>query len=337
MRAMLTGATGFVGGNLLDLLLERGWSVRCLVRDGGRARKILPAAQVELLEGDIRDPQAVESCARGCQVVFHTAADYRLWVPDPSNMFAINVEGTKNVLRAAARAGVERVVHTSSVGALGIPRDGSPGTEETPVRLEDLVGPYKRSKYLAEQEALKAAREGLDVVVVNPSTPVGPKDRKPTPTGRTILDFLRGRMPAYVDTGLNLVHVRDVAEGHLLALERGRSGQKYILGNQNMTLKEIFQMLAEISGLPAPAIRLPRWPILIMAYAECSISRWITHREPRIPLDGVRMAAKKMFFDPSKALGELGLPQSPVRQALAEAVSWFRGQGYVESGGGEPR
>jgi len=326
---MLTGATGFVGGNLLDLLLEKGWSVRCLVRNREQASRILPEDEVELYQGDLRDPDKVLGCAKGCQVVFHTAADYRLWVPDPENMYCVNVEGTKNVLNAAASGGVERVVHTSSVGALGIPPDGSPGNEQTPVRLEELVGPYKRSKFLAEQEALRAAGRGLDVVVVNPSTPVGPKDRKPTPTGRTILDFLRGRMPAYVDTGLNLIHVKDVAQGHLLALEKGKKGEKYILGNLNMSLKEIFQVLAQLSGLPAPRIRLPRWPILVMAYVECSISKWITHREPRIPLDGVKMAAKKMFFDSSKALRELGLPQTPVRQALGEAIAWFREQGYV--------
>ncbi len=329
MMAMLTGATGFVGGNLLDLLLEKGFRLRCLVRDKQKARGILPEKDVELLEGDLRDPDSVKRCVTGCKVIFHTAADYRLWVPDPHNMYEINVGGTKNVLSAARAMGVERVVHTSSVGALGIPQDGSPGTEETPVRWEDLVGPYKRSKYLAEQEALRAAREGIDVVIVNPSTPVGAKDRKPTPTGRTIVDFLNRRMPAYVDTGLNLVHVRDVVEGHLLALEKGRSGQKYILGNQNLTLREIFQILAQVSGMQAPSIRLPRWPILLLAYAEAAICKWVTRKEPRIPLDGVKMAAKKMFFDSTKAVRELGIPQRPVRQALAEAVAWFREMGYV--------
>ncbi|MEJ5376974.1 MAG: hopanoid-associated sugar epimerase [bacterium] len=329
MMTMLTGATGFVGGNLLDLLLEKGFRLRCLVRDKQKAKGILPEKDVELLEGDLRDPDSVKRCAAGCKVIFHTAADYRLWVPDPQNMYEINVGGTKNVLGAARAMGVERVVHTSSVGALGIPQDGSPGTEETPVRWEDLVGPYKRSKYLAEQEALRAAREGIDVVIVNPSTPVGAKDRKPTPTGRTIVDFLNRRMPAYVDTGLNLVHVRDVVEGHLLALERGRSGQKYILGNQNLTLREIFQILAQVSGMQAPSIRLPRWPILMLAHAEAAICKWVTGKEPRIPLDGVKMAAKKMFFDSTKAIKELGIPQRPVRQALAEAVAWFREMGYV--------
>jgi len=325
---MLTGATGFVGANLLDVLLERGFRVRCFVRDENLARSFLPTQDIELFQGDVRDPEALERCAKGCQIIFHTAADYRLWVPDPDRMYATNVQGTRNVLEAAKKAQVERVVYTSSVGALGIPKDGSPGTEDTPVSLEDMVGHYKRSKFLAEKEALSSAREGLDVVVVSPSTPIGPKDRKPTPTGRMIVDFLRGRMPAYLDTGLNIVHVRDVAEGHILAMEKGRKGEKYILGNENLTLREIFQLLESVSGRKAPRIRLPRWPILIMAYILEGVSR-ITKREPSIPLDGVRMAAKKMFFDPSKAIRELGLPQTPVRQALADSVTWFRDNGYA--------
>jgi dihydroflavonol-4-reductase len=325
---MLTGSTGFVGGNLLELLTRRGFQVRCLVRPG--TEQILPQdPSIEAVLGDLRDSESVERCASGCQAVFHVAADYRLWVPHPAEMFAINVDGTRNVLRAARRARVDRVVHTSTVGALGIPSNGSLGTEDSPVFLEDMVSPYKRSKFLAEREALAAAQEGLDVVVVNPSTPVGPGDRKPTPTGRIVVDFLNRRMPAYVDTGLNLVHVGDVADGHLLALERGRTGEKYILGHQNLTLGEILHLLAQISGLKAPALRLPRRPILWLAYLNQALSRWLTHREPRIPLDGVRMAAKKMFFDPSKAVRELGLPQTPVRIALEGAVNWFRDHGYV--------
>lgn len=328
MKVMLTGATGFVGANLLDVLLERGFTVRCFVRDEALARSILPIGDVEIFSGDVRDEEAVEKCARGCQVIFHTAADYRLWVPDPENMYATNVKGTRNVLRAARKTGVERVVHTSSVGALGIPKDGSPGKEDTPVSLGDMVGHYKRSKFLAEREALKWAREGLDVVIVNPSTPVGPKDRKPTPTGRIIVNFLKGRMPAYLDTGLNIVHVMDVAEGHILAMEKGRKGEKYILGNQNLTLREIFQLLESISGRRAPKVRLPRWPIVALAYLMGVMSK-ITKREPPIPVDGVRMASKKMFFDPSKAVKELGLPQRPVRQALEDSVAWFRENGYA--------
>jgi dihydroflavonol-4-reductase len=329
MRVMLTGATGFVGGNLLGLLIERKVQVRCLVRSG--SERFLPShPAVEVVPGDLRDEGAVAACARGCDAVFHAAADYRLWVPDPGAMMAINVDGTRNVLGAARRAGVPRVVHTSSVGALGIPPDGSPGTETTPVCLEELPGPYKRSKFLAEQEALAAAMRGQDVVIVNPSTPVGPGDRKPTPTGRMVVDFLNRRMPAYVDTGLNLVHVRDVAHGHLLAWERGRQGEKYILGNCNLTLRQILQMLADISRLPAPRWRLPRKPVLWMAHVNEAWSRWVTHGEPRIPLDGVRMAAKRMYFDASKAVRELGMPQTPVDVALKEAVDWFREHGYVK-------
>ncbi len=329
MRVMLTGATGFLGGNLLACLVERGFRVRCLVRGTKRPPLAQDRGEVEVCLGDLREPESVEACAAGCEVIFHVAADYRLWVPDPDVMFAINVEGTRNVLRAAAKVGVQRVVYTSTVGTLGIPSDGRPGTEETPVSLQEMVSPYKRSKFLAEQEALRAAGEGLDVVVVNPSTPVGPGDIKPTPTGRIITDFLNRRMPAYVDTGLNLVHARDVSIGHILAMERGRSGEKYILGNENLTLREILGLLAGICGIPAPRVRLPRAPILALAYLNDAVSRWITQREPRIPLHGVRMAAKKMFFDATKAVRELGMPQTPVRQALEEAVQWFRDNGYV--------
>jgi dihydroflavonol-4-reductase len=331
MRVMLTGATGFVGGNLLRLLVEKGFRVRCLVRPGPGERRVQGDAAVEVFPGDLRDAAQVEACAKGCEAVFHTAADYRLWVPDPRVMFEINVEGSRNVFRAARKARVSRVVHTSSVGALGIPGDGSPGREDTPVSLEELVGPYKRTKFLAEREADAAVQEGLDLVVVNPSTPVGPGDVKPTPTGRIIVDFLNRRMPAFVDTGLNLVHVRDVAEGHVLALQRGRTGEKYILGNQNLTLKEILDVLSEISSVPAPRVRLPRGPILCLAHASEAWSRWVTHREPRVSLDGVRMSAKKMFFDASKAIRELGLPQTPVRAALEEAVRWFADHGYVRA------
>jgi dihydroflavonol-4-reductase len=328
MRVMLTGATGFVGGNLLRLLLDRGYRVRCLVRPG--SEQYLPcSADVEVIKGDIVHPDHIESCARGCRVVFHVAADYRLWVPDPENMYAINVEGTKNVLHAARRAGVERVVHTSSVGALGIPANGAPGNEETPVSIEDLPGAYKKSKYLAEQEALQAARDGLDVVVVNPSTPVGPGDRKPTPTGKVVVDFLNRKMPAYLNTGLNLIHVEDVAVGHLRAMEKGRTGQKYILGHENLTLQEVFAILAELSGLSPPRIRLPHRPILALAHCNEVWCRCLGLKEPRIPVDGVRMAAKKMFFDSSKAVRELDLPQTSVRTALGDAIDWFRSHGYI--------
>jgi dihydroflavonol-4-reductase len=243
-------------------------------------------------------------------------------------MYAVNVQGTIDLLTAAAQAGLERIVYTSTVGAVGNPGDGTPGTEDTPVSLDDMCGHYKRSKFLAEQAVLDLVRQGLPVVLVHPSTPVGPWDSRPTPTGQMIVDFLRGRMPAYLETGLNLVHVRDVAKGHLLAEARGRVGEKYILGHQNLSLSEILGLLAEISGLPAPKIRLPYLPILGLAYLNEFWATYISHRPPRMPLAAVKMARKFMYFDSGKAVAELSLPQTPVRQALAEAVAWFREHGY---------
>jgi dihydroflavonol-4-reductase len=256
------------------------------------------------------------------------AADYRLWVRNPEELYETNVTGTVNVLRAALLKRVERVVYTSSVGALGLRSNGKPANEATPVRIEDMIGHYKRSKFLAEREAERFLDWGLPVVIVHPSTPVGPGDHKPTPTGKIIVDFLNRRMPAYLDTGLNLIHVSDVAEGHLLALERGRVGEKYILGNQNLTLAEIFARLERVSGIAAPRYRLPHRPILFLGYLCHLVSR-ISGREPLIPYEGVKMARKFMFFDASKAVRELGLPQTPVELALTEAVTWFRNHGYI--------
>jgi dihydroflavonol-4-reductase len=264
--------------------------------------------------------------------VFHAAADYRLWAPRPEELYATNVEGTRRLIEAAVAEGVERIVYTSSVGALGLPGDGRPGDESTPVTLDDMVGHYKRSKFLAEQEALRLAAEGAPVVLVHPSTPVGPGDVKPTPTGQMIVDFLRGRMPAFVDTGLNLVHVDDVAAGHLLAAECGRVGEKYILGGRDMTLREILAALSEVTGRPAPRWEMP----LGVALAAGHLSQWwadhVTRRPPRVPLEGVRMARKRMFFDGSKAIRELGMPQTPITQALEEAVTWFVARGMAPAG-----
>jgi dihydroflavonol-4-reductase len=284
---------------------------------------------VEVAQGDLRAPGSLAAAIEGCSRLFHVAADYRLWVPDPEAMYAVNVQGTRDLLAAAAEAGVEKVVYTSTVGALGNPGDGAPGTEETPVSLADMVGHYKRSKFLAEQEVLEYARQGLPVVLVHPSAPVGPWDSRPTPTGQIIVDYLKGRMPAYLETGLNLVHVRDVAKGHLLAEEKGRVGEKYILGNQNLSLSEIFGMLAHITGIPAPRVRLPYWPILALSYLDEWFATHISGKPPRMPVAGVRMAKKFMYFDSSKAVRELGLPQTPVGQALKEALAWFQEQGYV--------
>jgi len=326
---LVTGGTGFIGAHVVRALLARGRTVRCLVRPGSR-RSNLAGLSVEIAVGDVTDFASLSAACEGVQTVYHCAADYRLGVPDPRPLLACNVAGTENVMRAAAQARVARVVHTSSVGALGKSADGSPATEETPVVPSSLVGPYKRSKYEAERVAQEWSKRGLPVVIVNPSTPVGELDVKPTPTGQMIVDFLNGRMPAYVDTGLNLVDVRDVADGHILAAERGRVGEKYILGNQDMTLKEILDALSRLTGIPSPRIRLPHWIPLTAAALDAAKSR-VTGRAARIPLEGVRMSRYKMFFDPSKAVRELGLPRSPVEGALARAVAWFRENGYARA------
>ena len=328
MKILVTGATGFIGGHLTRLLAEQGDHVRALVRSGSDGR-VLSSLHAEVVFGDIRDYESVERAVKGCEVVFHVAADYRLWVPNPSDMYETNVQGTVNVLEAALSENVHRVVYTSTVGALGIPEDGSPGDETTPVKERNLCGPYKRSKYLAEQKALSYNSKGLPVVIVNPSTPMGSGDRKPTPTGKMIVDFLNGKIPAFLDTGLNLVHVEDVAEGHILAQRLGRAGEKYILGYRNLTLAEIFQLLGKVSGRPAPKVRLPYTPVLLAAYASEAVSRRITHREPLICLNAVRMAKRKMFFDSKKAVRELGFSQTPIERALEEAVTWFREHDFV--------
>ncbi|HEY3282762.1 MAG TPA: hopanoid-associated sugar epimerase [Armatimonadota bacterium] len=327
MKVLVTGASGFVGSHVARKLVERGDHVRVLLRPSSSG-KSLGGLPVERVEGDLCDPGSLKAAVEGCRQVYHVAADYRLWVPDPDSMYRGNVEGTRTLLTSAAEAGAERIVYTSTVGALGCRGDGTSGTEETPVSLSDMVGHYKRSKFMAEQEALKLAGQGAPVVIVNPSTPVGPGDWKPTPTGQTILDFLRGAMPAYIDTGMNLVHVDDVAQGHLLAAEHGRPGEKYILGNQNVTLRRIFELLSEVSGLPAPKVRLPYAVAYTFAWLETQVVSRLTHKPPRAPLDGVKMAKKLMYFDASKAVAELGLPQTPLIQALEDAVRWYRAQGY---------
>ncbi len=338
MTVFLTGASGFIGGHVLTRLLARGRDeVRCLVRPGSDRRNFARAERdgrpVELVEGDLREPEGLRRGLRGCRLVLHCAADYRLWSRDPRELYGSNVEGTRNVLRAAADEGVERVVYTSSVGALGLEPDGRPATEETPVALADMVGHYKRSKYLAERVVDEWVARGLPVVVVNPSAPVGERDLKPTATGRIVLDFLRRRVPAFVDTALNLVDVRDVAEGHLLAAERGQVGRRYILGHRNMSLEEIYGTLADLTGLPAPPWRVPHW--LPLAYAAVATACGsVLGREPAVPLEAVRLARHRMVFDPSRAIAELGLPQTPVEEALDRAVAWFRQDRLREVGPG---
>ena len=328
MRIFVTGASGFVGGAVTRALVKAGHEVRVLVRPQSDRRNFrdLP---VEVYHGDVCDLESVRRATAGCAQVYHVAALYKLWVRRKADMYASNVTGTENVLLAARASGVEKVIYTSSVATLGIPADGTPGTEETPVSLADMVGHYKRSKFLAEQVALRYAQEGLPIVIVNPSTPVGIADLKPTPTGKIIVDFLNGRMPGYIDTGLNLVDVDDVAAGHLLAAEKGQVGEKYILGHENLTLQQIFEILAELTRLPAPQFRVPYALALGVAYADAMLARLMPLREPRIPPVGVKLSKKKMFFDATKAVRDLNLPQTPVREALRKAVMWFLENGYV--------
>lgn len=330
MPVLVTGGTGFVGSRVVRRLLARGEPVRCLVRSGSPGRN-LEGLRVELAVGDLRDEGSLRAALQGCTHLFHVAADYRLWSRDPRELYRSNAEGTRSILRLAGDAGCARIVYCSSVGALGTPGDGRSGDEETPVGLQDMVGHYKRSKFLAEREAESAAAAGVPVVIVNPSTPIGPNDIKPTETGRIITRFLNRRMPAFLDTGLNLVDVDDVAEGHLLAAEKGRVGAKYILGNRNMSLLEMLGALSTLTGLPAPRVRVPYALALLAAHVEETISGRLMGREPEIPLEGVRMARKKMYFDPSRAVRELGLPQSSIEDALGRSVAWFRDNGYVRS------
>lgn len=333
MTTLVTGGTGFVGANLVRELLGDGRPVRVLARPRSD-RRALAGLDVEIVEGDLLDPASVGRAVRGAHTVFHVAADYRLWARDPEELHRANVGGTRAVLEAAAEHGARRVVYTSTVGALGIPADGAPGTEDTPVSLRDMVGPYKASKFLAEQVALGFAQRGLPLVIVNPSAPVGPWDVKPTPTGQMIVDFLNGRMLATLDTGLNLVHVRDVARGHILAAERGRLGEKYILGCANLSLTEIGRLLAEVAGARAPRLRIP-YAVAWLAALSTEAAARVTGGAPRVPLAAVRMAKKRMYFSAAKAVRELGLPQTDVRQALREATEWFSRHGYVKLAGGK--
>ncbi|WP_298439745.1 hopanoid-associated sugar epimerase [Geobacter sp.] len=327
MKVFVTGATGFIGASIVRELLKEGCHVRVLARPGSDRRN-LHGLDVELCEGDLCRPETLEKGVKGCETLYHAAADYRLWTRTPAAMYAANVGGTHAILETALRHGVSRVVYTSSVGTLGNPGDGTPGTETTPVSFNDMVGHYKKSKFLAAREAEKFLARGLPLVIVNPSTPVGPLDVKPTPTGKIIVDFLNRKMPAYLDTGLNIIDVEDCARGHILAARHGRVGEKYILGHENLTLRQIFAMLGKITGLPAPRVRLPYTPILMAAYVNEALSR-ITGREPLIPLAGVQMAKKFMFFDSSKAVKELGLSRRPAADALRRAVEWFRTHGYA--------
>ena len=327
MKVLITGANGFVGSAVIRQLLETGHTLRALVRPGSDRRN-LEGLAVELCEGDLADPDSLAPAVRGCEILFHVAADYRLWIPDPATMYRINVDGTRHLLDQAFNAGVRRAVYTSSVAALGLSSDGEPANEETPVVPDRIIGHYKRSKYLAEQSVLKLVREqSYPVVIVNPSTPIGPRDIKPTPTGRIIVDTLNGKMPAYVDTGLNIVHVDDVARGHILALEHGEPGERYILGGENMTLKQILDEICGYAGLKPPKIKLPHNAIIPIAWIAERISD-ITGKEPVATVDSVRMAKKNMFFSSDRAREKLGYLPRPARDGIADAIRWFRENKY---------
>ncbi len=330
MKTLITGASGFVGSAVVRQLIQAGHSVRALLRPSSDHSNIV-GLPVEIVHGDLTHSDSLTAALSDCEALFHVAADYRLWVPRPDEMYEINVTGTRNLMLAAARAGLNRIVYTSSVATLGIASDGNPADEKTPVNLDDMIGHYKRSKFLAEAEVKKlAAEDGLPVVIVNPSTPVGPRDIKPTPTGRVIVDAATGRIPAYVDTGLNLVHVDDVAVGHLLAFERGTIGKRYILGAKNMTLKEILTQAATLAGQPPPRVRLPHNLVLPIAYFAEAWARFTNGSEPLVTVDGVRLAKKQMFFTYERAERELGFNPRPVEEGFRDAVDWFRQNGYLQ-------
>ena len=328
MRSFVTGGTGFIGGAVVRRLLEAGHEVRALVRPGANTRQ-LDGLPLERVEGDLRDRESLRRGVGGCDWVFHVAALYSFWGYGWDDFLQVNVEGTRRVLEAAGDEGVERIVHTSSIAALGVHEDGSPATEDAPSTLGDRIGPYQRSKFLAEEVARDSARQGLPVVIVNPSTPMGVGDHKPTPTGQMIVDYLNGRMFGYVDTGLNIVDVKDVATGHLFAAERGRVGERYILGGENLTLKQVLDLLAEVSGGPPVRLHIPHWVAQAWAYVDVGLARLNPRRTPTATPEKVRLSRRYEYFDSGKAVRELGLPQTPSREVLRKAVEWYRANGYV--------
>jgi len=327
MTTFVSGASGFLGSHVARLLCERGEKVRLLLRPTSQT-KLIEGLAAERVEGDLRDSSSLDRALSGVRTVYHVAADYRLWARDPREIYESNVQGTRNLLDAAGRAKVEKFVYTSTVGTIAVPRNGVLPDESVESSLGEMIGDYKRSKWLAEQEARKAAASGLPVIIVNPTTPVGPGDAKPTPTGRIILDFLNGKMPAYVDTGLNFVPVEDAAAGHLLAADRGRIGERYILGGENLTLKQALQILSSVSGRPAPRVRVPHVLAMAAGYGDAALSS-LLGREPRIPLEGVRMARHSMFVKTDRARAELGFSPGPVAAAFERAVRWYESSGYV--------
>jgi dihydroflavonol-4-reductase len=330
MKAFVTGATGFVGSHVAHALADQGADLRLLVRAGSRTDNIADL-KAETAVGDLRDPDSLKKAMSGCEFVFHVAADYRLWVRDPDQMYRSNVEGTRAIIRAAQECGVRRVIYTSSVATMGFSKDGRLADENSPVTQADMIGHYKRSKFMAEQIALEAGREGKNVVVVNPTTPIGERDIKPTPTGGIIVDFLKRKFPAYVDTGLNLADAKEVARGHLLAMEKAVPGERYILGGENLTLKQILDKLAGLTGLPSPTMKVPHAVALGFAALDQFFVGTILRKEPRATVDAVKMGRKKMFASSAKAERDLGYKMVPVENALRRAIDWFQAHGYVES------
>lgn len=328
MKAFVTGATGFLGAHVARVLAEQGAELRLLVRSTSDLRNI-EGLKADRVTGDLRSAPSLEKAVSGCDVVFHVAADYRLWVKDPEQMYRSNVEGTRSLLEAARKNGIRRVVYTSSVATMGFTSNGTLADEESPVGLSDMIGHYKRSKFMAEQVAVEAARSGQEVIIVNPSTPIGEMDIKPTPTGRIVVDFLKKKFPAYVETGLNLVDATECARGHILALEKGRRGERYILGGENLTLKEILDKLSAITGLPSPRVKVPYFMALATGVVDEMVTGRLRGKEPRATIDAVRMGRKKMFVSAAKAERELGWSIVPVDGALRRAAAWFRAKGYA--------
>jgi dihydroflavonol-4-reductase len=328
LKAFVTGATGFLGAHVARVLAEQGADLRLLVRSTSDLRNI-EGLKADRVTGDLRSAPSLEKAISGCDVVFHVAADYRLWVTDPEQMYRANVEGTRALLEAARKNGVRRVVYTSSVATMGFTSNGTVADENSPVSLADMIGHYKRSKFMGEQVAMEAGRAGQDVVIVNPSTPIGEMDIKPTPTGRIVVDFLKKKFPAYVDTGLNLVDATECARGHVLALERGRRGERYILGGENLTLKQILDKLAAITGLPSPRVKVPYFMALATGVVDELVTGRLRGKEPRATIDAVRMGQKKMFVSSAKAEHELGWSIVPVDEGLRRATAWFRAKGYA--------
>lgn len=328
MRVFITGATGFVGGHVARAYASEGASLRLLTRQTSRLDS-LAGIDAETVVGDLREPEKLRTALTGCDALVHVAADYRLWVRDPAQMYAANVDGTRELLRIAREVGIQRVVYTSSVATMGFKSDGSIVNEETPVSIADMIGPYKRSKFLGEQEAIRAAQAGQHVMILNPTTPIGPGDAKPTPTGRIIVDFLNKKFPAYVDTGLNLVDVGEVARMHVVALEQGTPGERYILGGENLTLKQILDRMSSITGLPSPTMKVPHAVAMAFAFFDENFTGRLRGKEPRATVEAVRMGQKTMFASSAKAERDLGFKVIPVYHALRSAIDWFIAHGYA--------